>query len=181
MKRLSVAIALCGLAGAGLAGSEAQLQRKTLDQSKQIQSYECAKGYAWFYADGKLKSCTLTHDTDFGVARAPAGSWITLDEDGRPKLLQLNHDTPILGYKCRGGNRILGPGEGATTAFYPSGKLEECWLAEDQDVQGIPCAHSGMFTGDSSVKFYESGKVKSCSLAKDYRGQRRGEKFAQAE
>ena len=185
MKGLICLVPLCGLvfglACFGRTATPPQKYRKTLAQNTVIQGYECAKGYAWFYPGDRLASCTVTKDTDFGVARASAGSWITLDADGRPKILQLVHDTSILGYKCRGGNRVLGPSEGATTAFYPSGKLEECWLAEDQDVQGIPCAHSGMFTGDSSVKFYESGKVKSCTLAKDFRGQRRGEKFVQAE
>jgi len=157
-----------------------QKYRKTLAQNMVIQGYECAKGYAWFYPGDRLASCFVAQDVDFGVARAAAGSWITLDTDGRPKVLQLVHDTPILGYKCRGGNRLLGPSEGATTAFYPSGKLQECWLAEDQDVQGIPCAQSGIFTGHSSVQFFESGKLRSCKLSRDFGKLRRGERLVQA-
>jgi hypothetical protein len=67
------------------------------------------------------------------------------------------------------------------TAFYPSGKLKECWLAEDQLVQGIPCGRSGIFTGDSGVQFYESGKLRACKLSKDYGKLRRGERFVQAD
>ena len=169
-----------GLAGIACDAGEQHPYRKALKQSTEIQGYSCAKGYAWFYGDGRLKSCTVAGDTTFGVARAPEGSWITLDPDGRPKIIQLVRDTQILGYTCRGGNWLLGPSEGATTAFYPSGKLEECWLAEDQNVQGIPCERSSMFSGDSSVQFYESGKLKSCKLSQDYRQQRRGERFVQA-
>jgi hypothetical protein len=121
MKGLMVGIVVCGLAGAGLAATKAQLQRKTLAQSTEIQGYQCAKGNAWFYTDGKLNECALARDTDFGVARAPAGSWINLTRDGRPDFLFLVRDTNILDYSCRGGNRLLGPTEGAMTGFYPSG------------------------------------------------------------
>jgi len=171
---------MLGIACFGGSAPPSQQYRRTLTQVTEIQGYPCAKGYAWFYHDGKLKSCTLAHDTDFGVARAPAGSWITLDTEGRPKILQLVHDTPILGYKCGGGNRVLGPSEGATTAFYPSGKLELCWLAEDQVVQGVPCARSGMFSGKSGVEFYESGKLRACKLSQAYGKLRRGARFVQA-
>src|ERR1022692_1639096 len=100
MKRLVLVVLLCGLAGAGLAANEPQLQRKTLAQSTEIQGYECAKGNARFYTDGKLKECAVARDTDFGLARAPAGSWINLTRDGKPDFLFLVRDTNILGYSC---------------------------------------------------------------------------------
>ena len=193
MKGLTVAIVLCGLAGAGLAATEAQLQRKTLAQSTEIQGYQCAKGVAWFYTDGKLKECAVARDTDFGVppqrtgspgtpvlARAPAGSWINLTRDGKPDFLFLVRDTNILGYSCRGGNRLLGPTEGAMTGFYPSGKLKYCWLTADREVQGVACAGSGMFSGKSEVDFYEDGRLKGCKLAKDYGSLKAGERFSQS-
>jgi hypothetical protein len=180
MKGLMVVIVLCGLAGAGLAATEAQLQRKTLAQSTELQGYECAKGVAWFYADGRLKECAVARDTDFGVARAPAGSWINLTRDGRPDFLFLVRDTNILGYACLGGNRLLGPTEGAMTGFYPSGKLKYCWLTADREVQGVACAGSGMFSGKSEVDFYEDGRLKGCKLAKDYGSLKAGERFSQS-
>ncbi len=178
MKRL-VVIALCGLAGAGLAATKAELQRKTLAQSTEIQGYQCAKGYAWFYPGERLEGCTVAQDTDFGEARVPAGSGINLTRDGRPSSVFLKHDTEIASYRCEGGNWLLGPSEGAITAFYPSGKLKLCWLAADREVQGVPCASSGMFTGNSSVEFYENGKLQACKLAKDYGRGKRGERFSQ--
>jgi hypothetical protein len=168
MQGLMVGIVLCGLASAGLAANEAELQRKTLAQSTQTQGYECAKGYAWFYANGRLKECAVARDTNFGVARAPAGSWINLTRDGKPDFLFLVRDTNILGYQCRGGNRLLGPTEGAKTGFYPSGKLKYCWLTDDREVQGVPCAGSSMFSGKSEVDFYEDGRLKGCKLAKNH-------------
>jgi hypothetical protein len=176
-----IGVLLSGAIFVGCAGTPAQKYRKTLEQPAEIQGYQCARGYAWFYADGKPASCTLARDTDYGVARAPAGSWITIDAQGKPKILQLVRDTQILGYKCRGGNWLLGPSEGATTAFYPSGKLEECWLAENQVVQGVPCAASGMFTGDSSVQFYENGRLQACKLSKDFGSLKKGQRFVQSQ
>lgn len=195
MKKLALVIVSCGLAGVGLAATETQLQRKTLAQSTVIQGYPCAKGYAWFYTDGKLKECALARDTDIGVppqrtsspgtpvlARAPAGSWINLTRDGKPDFLFLVRDTNILGYSCRGGNRLLGPTEGAMTGFYPSGKLKYCWLTADREVQGVPCAgSSSIFSGKSEVEFYEDGRLKGCKLAKDYGSRKAGERFAQSQ
>jgi hypothetical protein len=43
---------------------------------------------------------------------------------------------------CDGGG-FLGPAEGSETAFYPSGKLHQCYLAKNQVVQGVPCAQGG--------------------------------------
>ena len=79
---------------------------------------------------------------------------------------------------CRGGNWLLGPSEGAITGLYTSGRLKLCWLTSDQLVQGVPCAHSGMFTGDSGARFYESGKLRSCKLSKNFGGHRQGERFS---
>jgi|GEM_PF-426463 len=180
VKSLGFAMVMWGLTGVGRAATETHRYRKTLAQSIEIQDYFCAKGYAWFYANGQLESCAVARETEFGVARGPAGSWITLDAAGKPRILQLVRDTQISEYKCRGGNWLLGPSEGATTAFSPSGKLKECWLAEDQDVQGIPCVRSGVFSGYNSLQLFESGKLRSCKLSRDYGKLRRGGQFVQA-
>ena len=100
----------------------------------------------------------------------------------------MQHDAEVAGVKCSGGNRLLGPSEGAMTVFYPSGKLEQCWLAGDQVVQRVPCMTAG-FIGlfgdgarrDGGAKFYESGKLESCTLGKDFGGKRRGEHFQQGQ
>ena len=85
--------------------------------------------------------------------------------DGTPRIAQLKRDAKVAGVICMGGD-LLGPSEGAMTAFYRSGKLEGCYLAGDQTVQGVPCMNGGIF-GDgqgTGVGFYESGKLKSCKL-----------------
>ena len=183
---LVVGVAGCGVTHARKAGPA--VYENTLQLPAEIQGYPCAKGYAWFYTDGKLQRCSVSRETVFGEALIPAGSIIDLEGTGRPKGAMMAHNTLIAGVKCMGGNWLLGPSEGAMTGFYPSGKLEQCWLAGDQSVQGVPCMTAG-FIGlfgdgarrDGGAKFYESGKLESCTLAKDYGGKQRGDHFQQGQ
>jgi hypothetical protein len=173
---------MCALSTLAGAGSTPQTVRKTLDQSIEIQGYPCSKGYAWFYDTGRLERCTVAGNTIFGGAQVPSGSIIVLDPEGQPKYALLSRDWPIAGSRCRGGS-WLGAGEGASTAFYPNGRLKSCWLAGDQQVQGVPCKDSGGFLaavmghGNDRTDFYDSGKLKSCALSKDFGGRKRGQVF----
>jgi len=166
-------------------GSQPARHRQDLHQPTEIQAYSCAKGYAWFYADGHLDSCIITHETVFGDAHAPAGSWIRLTPDGKPLSLGLSFDTQILGLTCEGGG-ALGPAEGPATTFYPSGHLKVCWLAGDQTVQGVPCMGAGRLLNaffrhakSADAEFYEDGRLHSCTLSKNFGGRDRSEQFTQ--
>jgi hypothetical protein len=192
MKRMSELVAVLAVvvaAGCGVtqtAQSRTAAQRTKLQQDTEIQGYPCAKGYAMVYPSGHLASCSVSRETAFGEALIPAGSIIDLEWTGKPKGAMMAHNTVIAGVKCSGGNWLLGPSEGAMTMFYLSGKLQQCWLAGDQSVQGVPCMTAG-FIGlfgdgarrDGGAKFYESGKLESCTLAKAFGGKRRGEHFQQ--
>lgn len=162
------------------AGTPPQSHRQTLAQPKDIQGYPCAKGFAWFFANGKLEHCSISRAIPFGEATIPAGSWITLTSDGAPRIAQMSHDTKVNGYLCAGGG-LLGPGEGPMVSFYPGGKLQECFLAQDQFVQGVPCSHGGFWrtalSSDPSVKFREDGELDSCLLTRDYKGRKKGERY----
>jgi hypothetical protein len=153
--------------------------RKTLAQPTVIQGYPCAKGYAWFYPGDALKSCFLAQDASFGEAKVPAGSYITLLVNGRPRFVQLVQDAPVDGYAGRGGS-FLGPSEGPITALYPSGKLRSIYLVGDQAVQGVPCRGGewGFFTdhinGGNVVEFNQDGKLHACRLTRDFNGVRSG-------
>jgi hypothetical protein len=156
--------------------------RKALDSAVDLQGYPCAKGYAWFFDGGRLKQCTLAREAPFGEAVAPAGSIVVLRHDGAPNYLMLVRNSMVRGLPLKGGGP-LGPAEGATTAFYPSGKLKEAWLAEDHEVDGVPCMAAGGFfsavahRGGISTVFYEDGTLKSCTLSRDYEGLKRGTMF----
>ncbi|MGD0800951.1 MAG: hypothetical protein ABR906_06525 [Terracidiphilus sp.] len=175
-----LALLPCALSWAAWAASLPHTTRKTLDRPTEIQGYPCDKGYAWFFDDEHLSRCTVTREIPFGEARIPAGSYIALNPDGTPDLVQLSHDAPILDMNCMGGS-LLGPSEGAMVAFYSSGKLKQCYLAGDQDVQGVPCMNGGFF-GDGrggGAQFHENGKLASCKLTKDFGGQHKGDRFVQ--
>jgi hypothetical protein len=173
----------CALLAAGWMRAQSQTTRKSLTQPTMIQGFPCDKGYAWFYPGGHLEKCTVTREIPFGEITIPAGSYITLTQDGKPDLVQMSHDAPVLGLRCEGGG-LLGAGEGPVVALYPSGKLKACFLAADQSVQGVPCSHGGFFSTvsgpDPGVYFGESGKLRQCRLTADYAGQRKGELFKQA-
>jgi hypothetical protein len=176
MKTTLLLILTCfGWVSAGAATTG--IYRKTLDKPTAIQGYPCAKGYAWFYPDGKLESCAVSQETQFGEALLPRGSIISLGRDGRPEDAMMQHDAVVAGVKCSGGNWLLGPSEGAVTAFFPSGKLKLCFLPEDKAVQGVPCARGTFWTAiaghDEPVEFYEDGRLRSCGLAEDFGGQKK--------
>jgi len=175
-----LALLLYGLSSPVWAGGQPHVSRKTLDQPTEIQGYPCAKGYAWFFDDGRLNRCTVTREIPFGEARIPAGSYIALNPDGILTFIQMSHDAPIMGMTCMGGS-FLGSGEGAMVAFYPSGKLKQCYLAGDQTVQGVPCMSGGFFADGrgGGAKFHENGKLASCKLTKDFGTQHKGERFVQ--
>ena len=181
-----------GVTQTGNSQSRPVTHRTKLKQDTEIQGYPCAKGYTWFYADGKLSECAVSQETQYGDALIPRGSVIYLTPDGRTEIAMLQHNTEIADVKCSGGNWLLGPSEGAMTSFYPSGKLKLCYLAGDQMVQGVPCRHEESILGvaygiavkhpnDPDIEFYESGKLKSCTLTKDFGGKRRGEHFQQGQ
>jgi len=110
-----------------------RIERSSL--SPRDSGYPCAEGYAWLYSDGKLESCAVSREFALGEAMLPSGSILHLLLDGRPKFAVLQHNSVVAGVKCSGGNWLWAVG-GAMTVFYPSGKLEQCWLAGDQSVRG---------------------------------------------
>ncbi|MGO9316992.1 MAG: hypothetical protein ACLPXT_11445 [Terracidiphilus sp.] len=177
---LLLALLLCGLSSLVWATDLPHVKRKTLDQPTEIQGYPCDKGYAWFFDDGRLNRCSVTHDIPFGEARIPAGSYIALHTDGTPDFVQMSHDAPILNITCMGGS-LLGPGEGPVVAFYSSGKLKQCYLTGDQVVQGVPCMSGGFFADGrgGGAKFHENGKLASCKLTQDFGAWHRGDRFVQ--
>jgi len=183
-KTVFLAMVLCSLQCAGIAGAPPRTERRKLAQPVEIQGYPCAKGYAWFYEDGKLHRCTVSRETQFGEALVPMGSIIYLKPDGSRYGVQMARSTRIHDVLCDGGG-FLGPAEGAWVGFYPSGKLKGCDLAGNQDVQGVPCAHGGFLTSltgpDPGINFYESGGLRSCRLSRDFNGQKMNTIWNQAE
>lgn len=180
MKAIACAAILLGIVASAVSASAQAPERRKLHHGAMVDSYPCAKGYAWFYANQKLKSCTVAVEIPFGSVTIPAGSIIDLTPEGKPALVQMSHETLLNGYRCQGGS-LLGAGEGPVVAFYPDGKLREFFLAADQTIDGVPCAHGGLVTstlhGDPSVQLDPDGHLKSCRLADNYGSLLKGERY----
>jgi hypothetical protein len=101
-------------------------------------------------ANGRLSRCTVAREIPFGEARIPAGSYIALNPDGTPNLVQMSHDAPVLGLTCMGqGVPCMSGG------FFGDGR-------------------------GGGAQFHENGKLKSCKLTKDYGSWHKGDRFVQA-
>jgi hypothetical protein len=141
--------------------------RKDLKAPREFQGWPCAAGYAWFFADGKLESCTLSREIPVGEITAPEKSWIALSEEGAPRFVWLPADAMVKGYPSRGGAAE----HSYSIALYPSGKLKTLWLSADTAIDGVPCMKAGfiadVFGGGAETDFHENGKLKSCTLSAD--------------
>ncbi|MEX2282266.1 MAG: hypothetical protein WEE89_07265 [Gemmatimonadota bacterium] len=159
---------LC-VAGTGSAQDSGTLRRIQLEVPTTIDGILCAptkKPTTFLYASGGLESCALASDADFFGHNLPAGSWVTLTELGRPRHVWLSRDTWLQGHRCKGTGR-----GGWSTAFYPSGRLELCFLATEEVIAGVPCRKGnfwGEITGGVSVIFYESGQLRECGAARGF-------------
>jgi len=141
--------------------------RKDLKAPQEFQGWPCAAGYVWFFADGKLESCTLSREIQVGEITAPEKSWIALSEEGVPRLVCLPGDAAVQGYPSRGGSDE----HSYSIALYPNGKLKTLWLSMDTTIEGVPCMRAGfiadVFGGGVETEFHENGKLKACKLAAD--------------
>lgn len=156
--------------------AQSPVTRGDLSAPTTIAGYPCAAGYAWRYNNGSLKSCTLAADAPYGRYLAPAGSWIELAPDGRPHYLVLPRDTAFGAVTCHGGS-LLGGAEGYTNVLYPTGELRTCWLAADQDINGVPCRRATLFGGRDQAEFAISGALRSCTLSHDFHGTTAGLRY----
>jgi hypothetical protein len=132
---------------------------------------------AAFYESGRLESCPLYQADTLVGHQLKAGTWVYFDANGRLSRAWLSSDTELQGQICRG----TGQG-GWSVDFYPSGKLELCYLAHPAVIDGVPCRKAsfwGEITGGVQVTFYESGRLRSCRAARDFTLQ--GRKYSRGE
>jgi len=137
----------------------------------EIQGISCV-GSVEYYQNGKLTSCTLGREDTLSGQPLPAGTVVHLTPEGNFDWCFLQQNTEIQGHLCRG------EGHGFMTGFHPNGQLKTAWLAQDEIIQGIPCAKfqflsavMGWIEGsgkDGSTRFYEDGLLRYCALSENF-------------
>jgi hypothetical protein len=130
----------------------------------EIQGIPCT-GSVEYYQDGKLKSCTLGREDTLSGQPLPPGTVVNLTPEGSLDWCFLEQNTMIQGHLC------LGSGHEFMTGFHPNGQLKTAWLAQDEIIQGIPCARyrfmSVLFGGGERTLFDENGRLRYCTLSQD--------------
>jgi len=128
----------------------------------EIQGIPCT-GIVTYDKNGTLQSCTLGRDHTFAGQPLAAGTVIHLPPEGVLDWCFLQEDTMVQGHVCRGS------GHDFMTGFHPNGKLKTAWLAQDEWIEGVPCAKfrflSAWFGGGDCTTFHDNGKLRSCILA----------------
>lgn len=113
-------------------------------------------------ATDSLKSTNFLPDGAYGIMKDTISGRISC-------FLPQNMD--INGILCRGGMH-----NNWMTSFWANGQLATCWLAEDQEIQGIPVMAATTWIeffrwlpgiNSARVEFHSNGQVKRCKLAKD--------------
>jgi hypothetical protein len=158
------------LASFAPAFSASATTKRSLDAPETIQGVRCART-AWLTADGRLDGCFLAEEQTVDGRSLPAGTRIGLDAEGHLDTAFLPGTTEIDGHMCRGG------GHDFMTRFHPGGALRLCWLANDEEIQGVPCGRStipgeiwrGLFGGEKAgVSFHPDGKLASCRSSRGF-------------
>ncbi len=120
-----------------------------------------------YYADGKPRSCQVSSAFLVGDIQIPAGSNISLRQNGEVDIAWLGRETAIYGQALPEGTALfLTPGgrlrhfwlprdtvlqghlvraqdDGAGSRLHPNGRLLAIWLAQDEEIDGVPCTSSG--------------------------------------
>ncbi len=139
----------------------------------EVQGVSCS-GRIEYYKNGNLEHCSLARDDTLSGQLFAAGTGVHFTEEGIFEWCFLRKTTEIQGYLCRG------EGHGFMTRFYPNGQIRTAWLAEDQIIQGTPCAkfrflaaligwaQGGVGYKNGSTGFHENGMLRYCELSENF-------------
>lgn len=155
-----------------LGSSEGQSTSRTVSvpegQITEVQGVSCT-GSIEYYSNGELEFCTLAREDTISGQPLAAGTGVRFTDEGALKWCMLPQNTRIQGVHCRG------DGHGFMTEFHPNGQLKTAYLAEDEVIQGIPCAQfrflSAVFAGFhgkfGGTSFHANGQLRYCELSRN--------------
>ena len=124
--------------------------------------------HAEHYPDGRPEYCLLAKQGTLTGQVFAAGTGVHFNEYGEFDWCLLQQDTEIQGVKCRG------DGHGFMTEFHPNGKLKRAYLAEDQEIQQVPCARFRFWSAvfwpihgkSGGTDFHSNGRLSACELSR---------------
>jgi hypothetical protein len=128
----------------------------------EFQGRWCDVGDTRFDQDWNLVACHLERDYTVGELTAPAGAWVHFYPEGQPESMALPGDMMFQGLLLKSGKKDW------RQHFYEDGTLSKCYLARNEEIQGVPCVKAsirGTLGGRTFVRFQEDGKLESCKLA----------------
>ena len=139
----------------------------TIDEGQvvEVQGVPCT-GVIEYYKDGMLEFGHLAQEATLSGQLLPAGTGVHFTPEGVFDWCFLQQDTRIQGHLCRGS------GHNFMTCFHPSGQLRLVWLAENEVIDGIPCAKfrflSAIFHGGDGTYFHDNGRLQRANLSRTF-------------
>lgn len=120
-----------------------------------------------YYDNGSLEFCRLAREATVSGQVLPVATGLHFTPDGVFDWCFLPKDTEIQGIVTRG------HGHDFMTEFHPNGKLRRAYLANDQLIQGIPCARFRFWSAifwpihgrKGGTDFYDNGQLGYCELS----------------
>lgn len=106
----------------------------------------------------------MPRDTVIAGHRLPAGTWPLFGETRVLKGAWLPKDLVMQGIDCKGTGY-----KGWSVRFHANGRLASCYLAHEQEIDGVPCQEAAFFrelTGSTAVALHPNGSLHSCRLAR---------------
>lgn len=152
--------------------------------------------------DGTIERCRLAAEYRVGNIALPAGSDLTVRTSGvvleavlrgptmvggqpLPDKATLSFDSAGIPYDffldksaVYKGHHLRAKDKGVGHMLYPDGKLRAIWLAEEEVIDGIPCAsnlplfggwwHAITIGAQAMAWFYENGQLQQAMLSRDF-------------
>lgn len=128
-----------------------------LSEIANLNGHNCIS-WLHFFENGLIKQFQTAEDIILPDCTIPSGSVIFYNAQNPDKIKYIcfSKDIVIDSIKCKSGGNI-------STEFYDNGKLNACFLTENQNIQGFPC----MCSVFEPVYFYPDGKIKLLTLSAD--------------
>lgn len=155
-----------------------ELASCTLGQTATVVGFSLPAGARVEFRKGRAVSCTLPRAAEVRGLPLPAGSTLFFVTTGFEKEVPVTWqcwlpvETTLQGYRCA----VID--EGCGHILYPSGKIRAIKLAQDEEIDGVPCTSSQnplrmgtrvMFYGlDAMAWFYEDGRLAQGMVSRDW-------------